>query len=172
MKKLFLILLGLVIIVVGLLYWRIKWVESRYEVDYITLENEILLPDTDGKGFSDKVKKEIDSTFKDPELRDRMYLVAKMNREIIRSKTFDIYRENTLKSFYPHSCLLFYIYEKKENEKWIENKDILFDNEDMKNYTEFLYLFKFRNKDLDIEYTDLINNNRIDSWEDYEKLCK
>lgn len=174
MKRFILILLGILLLLSGLLYWRMKWVESRYEGDYITLENEILLPDTDGKGFSDKVKKEINSKHKDPQLKKDMYKVSASYRQLARSKSFDEYRENYIDLLYKKACLL-YLIEQKDGDYFYETmselSSIFFDNQDMKDYIEFLEFFKYRNRDLDYELNDIIIKTRIKTEEDYAKKC-
>lgn len=173
MKRFILILLGILLLLSGLLYWRMKWVESRYEGDYITLENEILLPDTDGRGFSDKVKKEIDSLTKDSELIKEMYQVAKAKRQLVRSKSFNEYKELTFNLFNKNSCMLFSL--NKEKGRLIkiapDLKDIFYDNQEMKDYSEFLEFFKYNNRDFEYEFQDYFNKNRIRSQEDYDQKC-
>jgi hypothetical protein len=105
----------------------------------------MLLPDSEGRGFSDLVKEKIDREVPLAGLASQAYKVAQVKRDIVLSRNEQEFIEANKKSILVHNC----IYHLFSGQKFSKSEfaagldKLVFDNEEMLVYYESLYTDRF-----------------------------
>jgi hypothetical protein len=133
----------------------------------------LFLVDSDHRGYSDVVKKNVDKEFKDLELKNIIFKFAKQQRIVILSKNEKDFVENNKKSLLLQNCI-YYLMENKsqDREKAVEvSKSMIYDSTDMQDYYEYLSLFKYSNSISKMNDWMKDSASKISTDDDYKNKC-
>ena len=168
MKKALYAALVIVILMVIFYVSRKAYVHYKFKTDETYVKEVILQKDSEGRGFSDVVKSRIDDKFSDSEeARSQFYKYAKSARHVVESKSEREFIDASKAMLLKRRCVLYSLKDKADN-------SFVFDNKEMRDYYEYLDMYRFSSSDVESELTDWLNNSEvtIDNPDQYLKHCQ
>jgi hypothetical protein len=165
------IILALSILLVGFFSYQEVYIQNKFKNDETYARETMLQKDSEGRGFSDVVKDKIDSQFNDEEIKSNLYKYAKSARDVVKSKSEAEFISSSKDMLLKRGCALYSI--KLKNTKKIDNT-FIYDSEEMRNYYEYLSLYRFASRKVQYELNDWMNifDYRINNDDKYNRHCK
>jgi hypothetical protein len=146
---------------------------SKFKSDENYVRNVMLQKDSEGRGYSDRVKEKIEREFDDRAVQYSVKKFAKINRSVVLSNNEEEFIAAETESMLAQNCTYFITFKKNvdfsKRDKIIE--DTIYDNKEMKSYYEYLSLFRFRNAGRVIN--DILNSRsvKVKDIEEYNLKC-
>lgn len=171
MKKFLYIVLSLIILLVCTsLFLRYRY-EKKFNSDYEMLEKEMLLKDSDNKGYSDYVQERINKLGFSGTTKLSIEKHAKHYRQVVRSKDKKTFIQNSKKMLQSSACSFYRISQVDPNNIPELTRDVLSDTKDMYLYYEYLDLIKFAQARPEI--MEFLNDfsKRVNDEQDFVRLC-
>jgi len=137
------------------------------------VREKILEKDSENRGFSDIVKKNIDDYFHDEETRGQFYKYAKYTRLALLAKTEEEFLEYKYKLNLISGCKIYLMETKKYKYDSEKMKYLYADNYKMLKIVDKVAELHFSNIDLmDKVWKNFEEKKRIFYKEDYDKYCQ
>jgi uncharacterized protein YxeA len=173
MKKLIYLIVIVIVLIVGFFVYRKISIQNKFKNDETYVRETMLQKDSEGRGFSDIVKTQIDSEFKDPEVRKMIYEFSKNMRLVVLSNSESEFIAFSRYLILSQSCMYFIMNEKKLDSALMTKvtKTIALDNDEMYQYYDYLSLVRFNR--VASKLASIINdpNTQVDSLVEYQRKC-
>jgi hypothetical protein len=167
-------LIIVLILVLGLAALNRKYyLKKHYEPDMVRLETVILQKDSEGRGYSDIVKENIEKEFTDPLVKNAVSKLAVLQRTLVRSNSMEEYNPRLKKYLLQRSCVSFLLYEMNIDTKITSLNQITTDSQEMNDYSKYLNLFRFstREREYDTGKWMADPQNSIETKSDFDEKC-